>query len=155
MIAQIKTALLGEQNRTDGGSIFSSPRNGTEETRTGPDTDLTEDTSYDPAEIDQIFGILRNQRRRYVLKCLKVTEETIALRDLAEQVAAWECDKQIEQVTAKERKRVYVGLYQSHLPKMADVSAISYDKRAGYIEPGERFDRFTHYLHRDNPLLKT
>jgi len=46
-------------------------------------------------------------------------------------------------------ERVYVSLYQCHLPKIADVSAISYDKQRGEIETGEQFDRFSHYLRRE------
>ena len=43
---------------------------------------------------------------------------------------------------------MYVSRYQSHLPKMADVGAIPYDKQGGEIEDGERFEHFTHYLRR-------
>jgi len=103
----------------------------------------------DHVEMDQIFGILSNQRRRYVLSYPNATEGTTTLNDLAERIAARECEKTVAQIDPQERKRVYVSLYQCHLPKMADVSAISYDEQRGEIETGEQFDRFSHYLRRE------
>lgn len=157
MITKIKTALLGDEFQTDGGWISPS-RNGidTDGTLTEPDVseidpfhptnDHADGADHDLVGMDQIFGVLRNQRRRYVLEYLGKTEGTVTLSDLAERIAAWEGEKRIEQVTSKERKCVYTGLYQCHLPKMADASAITYDKRSGDIETGAQFDRFSHYL---------
>lgn len=90
--------------------------------------------------------ILKNQRRRAVLRYLQTVEDEVKLGTLAEHIAASECDKDISRITSSERKRVYVGLYQSHLPKMADVGAISYNKPRGIIEPGENRHLFEHYL---------
>lgn len=160
MITKIKTALLGDEFRTDGGWVSPSHNAiNTDDTRIEPDgremdpfrpaSDHADGGEHDHVGLDQIFGILRNQRRRYVLKYLSMTEGTITLSDLAERIAAWEGGKGIEQVTSKERKCVYTGLYQCHLPKMADASAISYDKRSGDIESGAQFDRFSHYLRHD------
>lgn len=98
------------------------------------------------AEIGQVFGILRNQRRRNVLRYLTMVEREISLSELAEQIAAWECEKDVSQINSQERKRVYVGLYQCHLPKMADVGAIRYNKPRGKIEAGENFEQFRFYL---------
>lgn len=98
-----------------------------------------------PDQIDQVFTVLKNQRRRAVLRYLQTADE-VELGTLAEQIAASECDKEVSQITSRERKRVYVGLYQSHLPKMEDVGAISYNKPRGIIEPGENRHLFEHYL---------
>ncbi|PSP51353.1 hypothetical protein BRC60_03175, partial [Halobacteriales archaeon QH_1_68_42] len=38
----------------------------------------------------EIFDVLQNQRRRYVLQYLERFDEPVALSDLATQVAAWE-----------------------------------------------------------------
>ena len=99
-----------------------------------------------PVDFDEIFGILSNSRRRFILYYLSVVHRTVTLSDLSEQVAAWECGKDVKEVTSGERKRVYVSLYQHHLPKLNDVSAVSYDKNRGEVEPGECFDAFEDYL---------
>lgn len=100
----------------------------------------------DSIEIGQVFEILKNERRRFVLRYLSAHGGQATLSELAEHLAARECGKAVEQITSQERKRVYVGLYQSHLPKMADVSVISYDKPRGTIEKGENFECVVDYL---------
>jgi len=98
-----------------------------------------------------VFEILKNQRRRYVLEYLTTVNEHVRLGELAEQIAAWEYDKDVRAISSKERKRVYVGLYQCHLPKMDDVGAVSYNKPRGKIEPGENIDFFKRYLPIERP----
>lgn len=100
--------------------------------------------------IDQIFEILKNQRRRSVLRYMETAGEEVRLGELAEQIAAWECDKPVSEITSSERKRVYVGLYQCHLPKMDDVDAIAYNKPRGKIAPGGNSETFEHYLPDDD-----
>ncbi len=155
MITKIKTALLGYGHLTSGegmfpnrGGAYAGERNRSNVSETVT-SHPTSGQNHDRIGLDQIFGVLRNQRRRYVLKYLSMTDGAVTLGDLAERIAAWEGDKDIGQVTSKERKCVYTGLYQCHLPKMADVSAISYDRRSGDVEAGEQFDSFCHYLRND------
>lgn len=86
---------------------------------------------------DKIFHILQNQRRRYVLQYLENQTEGCILRDLAKQIAAWENEIPVQQVKSDERQRVYIALYQSHLPKMDDVGIINYNQARGTIERTE------------------
>ncbi|AWB28365.1 DUF7344 domain-containing protein [Halococcoides cellulosivorans] len=103
-----------------------------------------------PFEVDQVFEILKNERRRRVLDHLRESEEgQLTLGDLAEQIAAEECEKPVSQINSQERKRVYVGLYQCHLPKMDDIDAIEYDKSRGTIALGDAFAHFERYLPED------
>ena len=81
---------------------------------------------------DVVFGILKNERRRQALHYLRDHPRT-TLSDLAEHVAALENDKPIRDLTSSERKRVYVGLYQCHLPKMDDAGVIDYDRSRGTV----------------------
>lgn len=118
-------------------------QSGESETNIGADS-TAEDSS--PVQVGQVFEILKNDRRRAVLRYMRDVEEEVRLGELAERIAAWECDKDVSQITSSERKRVYVGLYQSHLPKMADVGAISYNKPRGKIGPGEHMALFEEYL---------
>jgi hypothetical protein len=109
------------------------------------------ETESSPVQIDQIFEILKNERRRAVLRHMRTVDDEVRLGELAERIAAWECDKDVSQITSSERKRVYVGLYQSHLPKMADVGAISYNKPRGKIGPGDHMALFEEYLPTESP----
>jgi len=97
--------------------------------------------------LDVIFEILINRRRRRVLHHLKEQEDgSIDLGSLAEHVAALENDKSVAALTSGERKRVYVGLYQCHLPKMNDAGVVDFDRNRGTIEVGENADQLDEYL---------
>ncbi|WP_255196252.1 DUF7344 domain-containing protein [Halorarius litoreus] len=99
-----------------------------------------------PISLDNVFGILSNERRRHVLWFLAEQDGPVSLRELSEYVAAIENDKPVAQLSSQERKRVYVGLYQGHLPKMDDLSFIEYNKDRGIIELGPHAVHTAPYL---------
>lgn len=99
-----------------------------------------------PVDLDRIFELLSNRRRRAVLRYLDTEAREVEIGELAELLAARECDKDRLEITAQERKRVYIGLYQNHLPKMADADAIDYDERSGRVERGPKFYSFLDHL---------
>lgn len=109
---------------------------------------VTTTGTRDPAAIapETVFEVLSNERRRYVLHHLKAAGERVTVRDLSEQVAAWENGIELAAVTPKERKRVYTALHQTHLPKMADVGVIDYDRDRGTLELTPAVDAFDIYL---------
>ena len=82
---------------------------------------------------DDLFELLSNPRRRYVLYYLTKHAAEVDLGTLATQIAAWENDIELSQVSGMERKRVYTSLQQVHLPKMDDSGVVTFDKRSGMI----------------------
>jgi hypothetical protein len=95
--------------------------------------------NQDEISQDLVFDLLSSPRRRYVLYYLKEHEEgAVDLTELSEQVAAWENDIDVEELTSQQRKRVYVSLYQTHVPKMADAGVISYDQESGMVALTDR-----------------
>jgi len=85
---------------------------------------------------DELFDVLANQRRRFAVHLLKREEDdSIAIGDMAEQIAAWENGSELTEITGTERKRVYTALQQSHLPKMDDAGVVEFNKDRGVIEP--------------------
>ncbi|MFW6382720.1 MAG: DUF7344 domain-containing protein [Haloferacaceae archaeon] len=116
-----------------------------------PEESTTEDDEdAESLSLDHVFGILKNRRRRRVLRFLKETEGTVSLSETAEQIAATENDKDVSQITSAERKRVYVGLYQCHLPKMDSMDIVSFNKPRGTIDLGEHADEVFEYLETDD-----
>jgi len=75
----------------------------------------------------EIFDLLSNHRRRYAIHFCKQRDESVTLSDVAEQVAAWEQDKPVEELTSAERKRVYTSLQQTHLPTLSESGMIEFD----------------------------
>lgn len=123
-------ATTGDENETgatDGGDAEA-------------DTDLEElagpqRENGEQLEIGEVFELLKNQRRRQVISFLKEQEDGVTTLDvLAEHIAAKENDVDVSQLSSSQRKRVYIGLYQCHLPKLDDFGVVEYQKNRGIIE---------------------
>jgi hypothetical protein len=82
----------------------------------------TDGPSIDPGEI---HDILRNDRRRRVIKQLQSQLEPVSLRDLSERIAASEAGE--SPAPRNVRESVYNSLHQTHLPKLDDMGIIDYD----------------------------
>lgn len=95
---------------------------------------------------DLVFDILSSPRRRYVLYYLRKTGEPVPLNDLAEQVAAWENETAVEDLSDQERKRVYVSLYQTHIPKLDSVGLVDYEQDSGMVSLTDRAHQLDDYL---------
>ncbi len=112
-------------------------------------TAVTNEEPADQLSKDIIFELLKNRRRRQVLTYLLEAEETVTLGELAEQIAAWENDTDINALNSDQRKRVYVALYQTHLPKMDDAGIVDYDQDRGLIDLADNADLLVMYLDTD------
>jgi len=88
---------------------------------------LSRQQKYETPEKDEVYDLLSNHRRRYVVHYCKRENGSATLSDLAEQVAAWEQDKALSEVTSAERKRVYTSLQQTHLDRMAEAGIVEFD----------------------------
>ncbi|WP_240137500.1 DUF7344 domain-containing protein [Salinigranum salinum] len=132
MTSEIITGLLSG----DDGDESDTVRTSTSTVSNGIESDETDsDRSTDAALTkDTLFELLKNQRRRDALAFLKATGGRTTLSDMAEHIAAKENDVPVEAINSKQRKRVYIGLYQCHLPKMADAGIVDFEKNRGTIE---------------------
>lgn len=86
---------------------------------------------------DEIFEVLSNRRRRQILVLLHQQSGTAELSDLAEEIANSESDGT---PTTEQYKRVYISLYQTHVPKLEDLSIVTYDSDTKRIELTDQFD---------------
>jgi DNA-binding transcriptional ArsR family regulator len=100
----------------------------------------TEDLSQ-----DVVFEVLSSTRRRQVLSLLK-NEGPMELTELAEHVAAHENDTTVEDLTKQQRKRVYVSLYQTHVPKLEDADLVEYDQDSGIVQLQARASAVDRYM---------
>ena len=110
-----------------------------------PQQEATTETSDIPRK--EIFDVLSNDRRQYLLHYLKQKNgDGVELRELVDQVAAWENDIAPHEIGSAERKRVYTALRQSHLPKLDDAGIVEYDNRRGTVELTEQAREVQLYL---------
>lgn len=121
----------------------------TEETA-AVETESEEESGVTEFSKDDIFHILQNERRRNVLRYLADVEGQVEMRDVAEQVAAWEHNTTLESLTSVERQRVYIALYQSHLPKLDKMGVIDYNQSRGIVVRCPEADQLTRYLEVDD-----
>ncbi|WP_440010500.1 DUF7344 domain-containing protein [Halomicrococcus sp. SG-WS-1] len=110
--------------------------------------DVATEEADEPNELtaDQAYHLLQNERRRNVLRYLRDVDEPVEMRDVAEQVAAWENDTTVAALSSDERQRAYIPLYQSHLPKLDEEGVIDYDQSRGIVEPTPLVEVLNEYL---------
>ncbi|MFP9058919.1 hypothetical protein ACLI4R_00135 [Natrialbaceae archaeon A-chndr2] len=96
----------------------------------------------------ELFDVFSNARRRQTVRYLKRYQGTCDLAPLVEQVAAWENDTETEAVTRTQRRRVYISLYQTHLPMLEEHGIVDWDPDAHRIELLPSEDTFEPYLDR-------
>lgn len=95
---------------------------------------------------DQTFHLLQTRRRRDALWYLKQHDGPVEMSDMAEQVAAWEYDTTVPELHSNQRQRVYIGLYQTHLPKLDKAGVIDYNQSRGIVERTPLANEFDAYL---------
>ncbi|WP_449404312.1 DUF7344 domain-containing protein [Halalkalicoccus subterraneus] len=97
---------------------------------------------------DDLFHLLQNGRRRAVLRYFasRPEQRKFDMRTVAEAIAAWENEIPVEQLSSDQRQRVYIALYQSHLPKLDDYGVIEYNQSRGLIVPTSLTAMFEPYL---------
>lgn len=106
---------------------------------------------------DEAFTLLRNERRRAVLRDLREHPET-TLTELSERIGAAEADTTPDRVGSTDRKRVYISLYQTHLPALADAGVVAYDRDRGAVRrlpAADEVDRHLDRLSADDPASAT
>lgn len=108
--------------------------------------DTTETDETDELARDDIFHVLQCRRRRLVLKYLQEHDTPAKMTDITEKIAAVEHDTTVAALKSQERQRVYIALYQSHLPKLDEEGIIEYQQNRGIVERTERTDAFDRYL---------
>jgi predicted transcriptional regulator len=94
----------------------------------------------------EAYDILSDRRRRYAVHYLKQVGGPVSVRELAEQVAAWENSKTVEELDYQERKRVYSSLTQSPLSTMEEAGIIDHAEQAKTVELTDSVEETDIYL---------
>ncbi|EMA70547.1 hypothetical protein C461_01197 [Halorubrum aidingense JCM 13560] len=95
---------------------------------------------------DEAYDLLSNARRRFVISYLRSQDGPVALNELSRRLAAQENDTPVDELTDQQIKRIYVSLYQTHLPKLEEAELIEYDRDRSVLELREAADRLDEYL---------
>lgn len=96
---------------------------------------------------DIVFDLLSNPRRRWVIEYLVTHGRKAELGELTDRLTAWENETTIDQISKEQRRRVYISLYQTHIPKLVDSGVVTFD--GDTVEATDVADQFTVYLGMD------
>ncbi|MFD1512582.1 DUF7344 domain-containing protein [Halomarina rubra] len=111
-----------------------------------PSETAPEPTSSVAVERDDAFHLLSNSRRREVMRYLLDNDGPTELGELAEFVAAKENGCEPDELSSDGRKRVYISLYQGHMPKLAKHDIVEYDQARGTVTANPLIEAFAPYL---------
>ena len=97
----------------------------------------TDESSGNGGELseDEVFEVLSNRRRRFVIHALKRAEGPVEVSDLSTHVTAWEHDIDPTDVRYEDRRNVYSTLQRTHLPKLEEKNVVTVDEEENVVEP--------------------
>lgn len=132
--------------KTELGTDPESQAESETETESEPGTETGAPSTPETLAKDDLFHLLQNERRRRAVRYLLDQEGSVDMGDVAEHIAALENDITVAELSSAQRKRVYVGLYQCHLPKLDEAGVIDYDKNRGTVARTALTDDLAPYL---------
>lgn len=83
-----------------------------------------------PIPVDDAVESISAFRRRLVILFINEHDSALTIGKLAEAIASIETGQPMTQLSAQERKRIYIALYQHHLKTLHRTGAIIYEDRA-------------------------
>lgn len=93
---------------------------------------------------DQIFEVLSNSRRRRLIYLLYHAGGEGDLRDLAREIASAEQDTPADE---DQYKRLYISLYQTHVPKLEEYGIVEYNSDTKQVTLTDRVDQVISIFH--------
>lgn len=103
-----------------------------------PSASTDRDDSWPPTSAldqDEMFEALTHERRRYLLYTL-FDDDAISLQELAKKLTSWEDGVPKVDIDEEKFERVYASLYHAHVPKLADLDIIDFDRANETITEG-------------------
>lgn len=90
------------------------------------------------SELDVVFDLLANQRRRRVLAALKGDDRRLTLNDLTKEIAVQESEALITDIPGDDVYDIFLSLQHTHVPKLAALELVEYDRKRNIVEPTDR-----------------
>lgn len=93
------------------------------------------ETMLNPCPLTELYQILSAPRRCYVIQLLARNDQNeYTVRELSQEIAAFECDIPKEHASGEPYRNVYNALSQTHLRTLADLDIIDYNKRSQCVK---------------------
>jgi hypothetical protein len=98
---------------------------------------------------DEVYGLLENPRRRYLLYCLDRHDGEVSLSRAVDVVTAWEKECSVEEVRSTDRRCVYSALRRRHIPRLETENVVVLDEDAGTLSFDLHAEKATQWLFPD------
>lgn len=95
--------------------------------------------------LDGALELLANERRRLAIHVVHDYGRQ-DLRSLSERIAAREHGVDRGEISADDRKRVYINLHQHHMERLVDGNTLTYDEQSKLVGPGDDLDAYVRAL---------
>jgi hypothetical protein len=96
--------------------------------------------------LETVLDVCGHKHRRIVLAALASQQQSISVNDLADAIIKHNHHTPPTEADDETIKRIYIGLHQVHLPKLADTGFIQYDAERKVVEPTTQVGREESYL---------
>lgn len=101
---------------------------------------------HGPSDLDVVFELLANRRRRQVLAVLKTDDRRLTLNDLTKEIAVQETEGLITDVPGEDVYDIFLSLQHTHVPKLAALELVEYDRKRNTVEPTDQFGALEPHL---------
>ena len=97
---------------------------------------------YDPDDLakDDAFELATEEHRRTLIRVFLQDTGEYSVRDLAREVVAREANVAPEAVDEDAYEQMYLSLFHTDLPKLAEENVVEFDPDEGTVAPGENID---------------
>ncbi|KDS90952.1 hypothetical protein FK85_08035 [Halorubrum saccharovorum] len=108
----------------------------------------TDESSRNGGELseEEVFEVLSNRRRRFVIHALKRAEGPVDVSELSTHVTAWERDVDPDEVRYEDRRNVYSTLQRTHLPKLEEKNVVTVNKETNLVAPTAELEELDIYV---------
>jgi len=95
---------------------------------------------------DDLYHVLSNRRRRFVIHALKRKERPVDISELSTYITAWETGVDPGEVDYEDQRSVYGTLKGTHLPNLEENNIISVDTEENVIRPTAKLEKIDIYV---------
>lgn len=95
---------------------------------------------------DEVFAVLSDSRRRFLLRCLQTAQGPVSVNKLATNLVTWEGQQQVSDSADDDTSAIQVLLVHNHLPKMEEAGLVEYDDTQQMVTPTDRIHQAQPHL---------
>lgn len=96
----------------------------------------------DSISTHNVYNILKNRRRRIILRVVGRAQAPVHLDDLIKSIAKHESGDD----SAKKRHSIRINLHQNHIPKLEDAEALHVNEAHREYQPGPKYHVFARIM---------